>query len=197
MLSRWSKLKSQAKADSLAKDSLAPELTVTPLAVSKKMQEDLQSRTQAEAQAGEASAEVTAEQGPQKDAEHVAVDLPNISDLTKDSDFTPFMQQGVPLDAKNAALRKLFTDPHFNEMDGLDIYIDDYGKPDPIPEAMLKRLLASKFLGLDEPEEGQEAEDSAVPTAEGTSSIIDAPEIESKALVEVPVAVPHDFEVKQ
>ena len=30
-------------------------------------------------------------------------------------------------------MKKLFSDPHFNVMDGLDTYIDDYGKPDPIP----------------------------------------------------------------
>jgi Protein of unknown function (DUF3306) len=76
------------------------------------------------------------------------VELPKISDLTPESDFTPFMQSGVDSVDRNAALKKLFTDPHYNQMDGLDIYIDDYGKPDPIPEEMLKRLMASKFLGL-------------------------------------------------
>ena len=35
--------------------------------------------------------------------------------------------------SSNAAMKKLFTDPHFNVMDGLDIYIDDYRKPDPLP----------------------------------------------------------------
>ena len=30
-------------------------------------------------------------------------------------------------------MKKLFSDPHFNVMDGLDTYIDDYGKPDPLP----------------------------------------------------------------
>jgi hypothetical protein len=78
----------------------------------------------------------------------LAVELPKISDLTPESDFTPFMQSGVDSVDRNAALKKLFTDPHYNQMDGLDIYIDDYGKPDPIPAEMLKRLMASKFLGL-------------------------------------------------
>ena len=49
---------------------------------------------------------------------------------------------------KNAALKKLFTDPHFNVMDGLDTYIDDYGKPDPMPEGMLRQMVQSQFLGL-------------------------------------------------
>jgi hypothetical protein len=30
---------------------------------------------------------------------------------------------------KNAAMKKLFADPHFNVMDRLDIYIDDYSSP--------------------------------------------------------------------
>ena len=53
-------------------------------------------------------------------------------------------------------MKKLFADPHFNVMDRLDTYIDDYGKPDPIPPAMLRQLASAKFLKLfdDEDEEG-------------------------------------------
>ena len=39
-----------------------------------------------------------------------------------------------------AALKRLFTDPHFNVMDGLDVYIDDYSKTEPIPPAMMAGL---------------------------------------------------------
>ncbi len=45
-------------------------------------------------------------------------------------------------------MKKLFSDPHYNVMDGLDIYIDDYGKPDPIPLEMLRRMAQSHALGL-------------------------------------------------
>jgi hypothetical protein len=44
----------------------------------------------------------------------------------------------VAPEVKNAAIKKLFADPHFNVMDGLDTYIDDYSKPDPIPPEMLR-----------------------------------------------------------
>jgi hypothetical protein len=37
-------------------------------------------------------------------------------------------------------MKKLFSDPHFNVMDGLDSYIADYGKPDPIPLSMLRLM---------------------------------------------------------
>jgi hypothetical protein len=40
---------------------------------------------------------------------------------------------------KNAALKQLFSDPHFNVMDGLDTYIDDYGIPDPCRPACCGR----------------------------------------------------------
>jgi len=55
---------------------------------------------------------------------------------------------GVDDRVKQAAMKKLFADPHFNVMDGLDTYIDDYGKPDPIPESMLRRMAQAQFLGL-------------------------------------------------
>jgi hypothetical protein len=47
---------------------------------------------------------------------------------------------------RTAALRKLFRDPHFSVMDGLDVYMDDYSKPDPIPEAMLRTLQHAKGI---------------------------------------------------
>ena len=74
--------------------------------------------------------------------------LEDVKVLTKDSDFKPFMAPTVNPDVRNAAMKKLFADPHFNVMDGLDIYIDDYSKSDPIPEAMLRAMTSSKFLRL-------------------------------------------------
>ena len=41
---------------------------------------------------------------------------------------------------KRAALKQLFRHPRFNIMDGLDVYIDDYTKADPIPPEMLNKL---------------------------------------------------------
>jgi hypothetical protein len=81
--------------------------------------------------------------------------LADTQQLTPESDFTGFMARGVAPDVKNAAMKKLFADPHFNVMDGLDIYIDDYGIPDPLPLAMLRQMTSAKTLNLfnDEPEE--------------------------------------------
>ena len=100
--------------------------------------------------------------------------LPAIDSLTKESDFSPFMQPDVEPAMRNQAMKKLFTDPHYNIMDGLDIYIDDYGKSDPIPPEMLRMMHQSKFLRLFEDEEKAEAEAAAAAVAPQPVSI--APE---------------------
>jgi hypothetical protein len=58
------------------------------------------------------------------------------------------MARGVAPEVKNAAMKKLFADPHFNVMDRMDIYIDDYGLPDPLPLAMLRQMTSAKALNL-------------------------------------------------
>jgi hypothetical protein len=73
--------------------------------------------------------------------------LPSLESLTPESDFAAFMQHGVPSELRQAALKKLFADPHFNVMDGLDIYIDDYTKPDPIAASVVQGL--AQFRNLD------------------------------------------------
>jgi hypothetical protein len=91
--------------------------------------------------------------------------------LTTQSDFTRFVQPGVAPEVRNAALKKLFTDPHFNVMDGLDIYIDDYSKPDPLPPEMLRQLAGAKFLKLFDDEEAKSPTDSAGPDAPAPESV--------------------------
>lgn len=55
-------------------------------------------------------------------------DLPDIDSLDKDSDFTPFMADGVPEELKRMALRKLWlSDPVFANLDGLNDYDEDFG----------------------------------------------------------------------
>ena len=77
-----------------------------------------------------------------------ALSLQDVQQLTAQSDFAPFVARDVAPDVRNAAMKKLFTDPHYNVMDGLDIYIDDYSKPDPLPESMLRQMASAKFLNL-------------------------------------------------
>jgi hypothetical protein len=81
--------------------------------------------------------------------ENKAAALPTLEDvarLTKDSNFKPFLAKGVDEAVKRSAMKKLFSDPHFNLMDGLDTYIDDYNKFEPIPPEMLAMLNHAKAL---------------------------------------------------
>jgi hypothetical protein len=79
-------------------------------------------------------------------ADAKAATLPSIDSLTTDSDFTPFMRADVEPGLQHQALRKLFSDPRFNVMDGLDTYIDDYSKPDPIAPDVVARLAHARYL---------------------------------------------------
>ena len=68
--------------------------------------------------------------------------------LTPASDFSRFVSRTVTPEVRNAAMKQLFRDPHFNVMDGLDTYIDDYTVADPISLAILRKVASAKFLGL-------------------------------------------------
>lgn len=92
---------------------------------------------------------VTQESGQTAQPEQAAIPtLEDVLKLTKDSDFSAYVQSGIDPNVQQAALNKLFSDPHYNIMDGLDIYIGDYNTPDPMPLEMLKQLNQSKMLGM-------------------------------------------------
>ena len=83
--------------------------------------------------------------------------MQDVAGLTRSSDYSRFVGTGVDADVSNAAMKKLFSDPRFNVMDGLDTYIDDYGKPDPIPDSMLRQMNQAKFLRLFDAEDEADA----------------------------------------
>jgi hypothetical protein len=79
--------------------------------------------------------------------------MDDVNALNAESSFAPFVSRDVAPEVRNAAMKKLFTDSHYKLMDGLDIYIDDYSKPDPMPASMLRQLASAKFLNLFEEED--------------------------------------------
>lgn len=105
--------------------------------------------------------------------------LDEVRALTPESDFRRFVTRDVDPQVRNAAVKKLFADPHFNVMDGLDIYIDDYSKPDPLPLAMLRKMASAQFLNLVAPEETaptpQAHDDQATPSAPVTADAASTP----------------------
>ena len=89
--------------------------------------------------------------------------MDDVAQLTRESDYTRFVAAHVDVAVKRAAMKKLFSDPHFNVMDGLDTYIADYGQPDPIPIAMLRQMNQSKLLRLFDVEPDSETAPSERP----------------------------------
>ena len=139
-LGRWSRRKLDVKQGKEVK----PELLAEPVAP-----------IGAQALAAPASAELAAPEPPPPPT------LEDAQALTSESDFTRFATTDVAPDVKNAAMKKLFSDPRYNVMDGMDVYIDDYSKPDPMPYSMLRSLASAKFLGLFDAEEKEEEEAAA------------------------------------
>ena len=84
--------------------------------------------------------------------------------LGMSKEYREFFDPKVDEKTRQTALRGLFRDPHFNVMDGLDTYIDDYTLADPIPEAMLRRMNQAKELFLFD-EERKKAEGADGPDA--------------------------------
>ncbi|QNA89485.1 DUF3306 domain-containing protein [Massilia sp. Dwa41.01b] len=83
--------------------------------------------------------------------------LEDAARLTPESDFSAFVSQGVDKSVQRLALKKLFADPHFKVMDGLDMYMDDYNIPSPVSAAMLASLdHARSALRMPDPREPEE-----------------------------------------
>lgn len=142
------------------------------------------------------------EAAPPIAAEVAPIELPPVESLTMDSDFSVFMRPEVDESLRRTALRKLLRDPHFNVMDGLDVYIDDYGKPDPIPAAMLSQLAVVKRMfqnrsDADRKDEQAERDDgmSRVDVAKAKPDSAPPPEITSEASEPIKAA-PVDSEPK-
>jgi hypothetical protein len=141
-LERWSQRKQDIRA---GKPLTEPEIAVKPAEISDKSSDPSFAPTSEKTSV----------------AEKPETPLPTMADvheLTAESDFSPFVAKNVAPEVRNSAMKKLFTDPHYNVMDRLDIYIDDYSQPDPIPESMLRQMVSAKFLNLFKAEEEAEEE---------------------------------------
>lgn len=149
-LGRWSQRK-RALAQGLPVPEPAPKAEPLPA-------------TPAAPRPADALAQAAANPPPEPSAPPLT--LADTQALTPQSDFKPFVASDVSSEVKNAAMKKLFADPHFNVMDGMDIYIDDYSKPDPLPESMLRQMVSAQFLGLFD-----ETPEAAPPPAPSVTSL--------------------------
>lgn len=105
-------------------------------------------------------------------------ELPPVETLTLESDYRAFLQPNVDVDVRRAALKKLFSDPHFHfdRMDKLDTYIDDYTKFEPISEAMLKTLDHARHILFDQEKPAADAAVQAAAAEKPGERASDAPQ---------------------
>ena len=158
-LSRWSQRKAQARTDVVSGES---DRTIVDKKTENVTKKEADSAINASTKPATLSSkfdnldiqERTTPPGPTLD---------DVAQLTADSDYSAFTAQSVDPKVRNAAMRKLFAaDPHFNVMDGLDVYIDDYSVGVPIPKSMLRQKVQARSLGLlDDDLEDQDKPSSA------------------------------------
>ncbi len=115
---------------------------------------------------------------PQAAAKLPPPTLADVQALQADSSFAPFVARDVAPEVRNAAMKKLFGDPHYKVMDGLDIYIDDYSVPSPLPAAMLRQMASAKFLKLFDEDEQAPADAPAAGAVPAPAAPESAPNLE-------------------
>jgi hypothetical protein len=149
-LARWSRRKREAEHEvGRPAESAAPE---SPAASPATPRDEGPARV----------APVSAQAAAREPAATTDVPLPPIDSLDGlRSDYQAFFQQPVDDELRRAALKKLFADPHFNQMDMLDVYVDDYTQFEPLPAALRLRLPSARGFLLDSEREAVEAAEAA------------------------------------
>ena len=168
-LSRWSRLKTASKAPAAPAEPTPEARKASP-----------------QPAVAPPAATPPAETAPQP--------LPPVESLTPESDFAGFMREGIDPSLRRQALKTLFSDPRFNVMDGLDVYIDDYSQPDPLPEGWLEKMTQTARLGAyrepdekaPEPPVGDEAagEGGAEAVSQQEQGLVEAPAAAGEAAPE-------------
>jgi hypothetical protein len=164
-LGRWSRLKREAAG---APPALAPE---TP-----------------DVAPAEGAPVASADVAPVPDAPDA--EPPPLESLNFDSDYRAFLGAKVDEGLKRSALKKLFNAPHFNEMDGLDVYIEDFGVFEPLPRSVVDQLVhARETLCPTLPEDWLKAPGD-IEVAQVSPAVADAQDGPDEGDVPAPVPVP-------
>ena len=138
---RWSQRKVQIRKGALPAD--APTQLTKPVELARPVTEVAQMPV------GQPLAATRAGLQSEAPAQPPPPTLEDVAKLTADSDYSAFAARHIDASVRNADMRKLFAgDPHFNVMDGLDVYIDDYSVGVPIPKSMLRQMVQARSLGL-------------------------------------------------
>jgi hypothetical protein len=97
---------------------------------------------------------------PQKTDDSPAPVLPPVDKLTPESDFTGFMHPKVEDALRRVALKKLFSDPHFNVPDPFEAYSGDWTGGEPISEELLAKLNQARTLLFDKEDKEKKGADN-------------------------------------
>jgi hypothetical protein len=113
--------------------------------------------------------------------------LPTEADLSavaQGGEIRSFMNPQVSGDLRNKAFKALFSQPQFNQMDFMDVYVDDYSISKPLTAAMIDMMALGKQL-LSRPDlEPKQVLDAEIESLEGTTEATnhdthEAPSLES------------------
>ncbi|HSH08559.1 MAG TPA: DUF3306 domain-containing protein [Burkholderiales bacterium] len=132
-----------------------------------------------------------AEPRPAAPAEAPPPELPPIGSLTPESDFSAFMHKQVDEKLRRAALSKLFSDPAFNVVDGLDDYAEDFTQLETLAEGAAAGLKHAKrtLLGRD-PDAPAQAEAGEGAKADADAAQAPPPDAEAEEATHAAQAPP-------
>jgi hypothetical protein len=101
--------------------------------------------------------------------------LPALDELTPDSDFSGFMHAKVEDALRRVALKKLFSDPHFNLPDPYEAYSGDWTVGEPISQEMLATLNQARTHLFNETEDDKEKKEEVAQRPAGEEPQQDEP----------------------
>jgi hypothetical protein len=87
--------------------------------------------------------------------------LPAVENLTPQSDFAPFMSPQVKEELRRLALKKLFSDPHFNLPDPFEPYSRDWNDVEALSPELLATLNQARSVLFTEQDKKPDAEPAA------------------------------------
>ncbi len=113
----------------------------------------------------------------------VIAKLPDLDSLTEETDFTAFLQDGVPEALRRKALRRLWRlNPVFANLDGLNDYDEDYSAGGIIAENIKTIYKVGKgYLDDDEPETEDEPKDEIAADEDAVAAAEPEPQSEPES----------------
>ena len=96
-------------------------------------------------------------------------ELPPVDTLTTESEFSGFMHPKVGDALRRVALRKLFSDPHFNTPDPFEPFSGDWTVGEPISDEMMATLNQAKQLLLGEEKKEEKEQQEEQPAEEAVA----------------------------